>query len=497
MKRMICLMLVLAMSLAMGTAFAAEKALTVVFPGNVQSFLDGEDENNNFIIHYIEEQSGVDLTWQVLPQNGEDAKSKLNVMMTSTPPDLIFTGDRNTFLNYYNEGMLLPLDEYVPEDFFPEDVEAVAEVGVLDGQRYAIATPGNQSGSTTIWMYNKELLDAANIEVPETITLDDFTSILYAVKEAYPDKVPLGAAGNGSVGGKLNGLEFIYGAFGIADPYRVTEDGALEYAYTSDDMEECMAYLGKLYADGILDKEYLVTTKDTLTTKIANDNVVTLGAAWYDYTGAYRNLMADDEGAGPLTKWGQCSIIHGDKATSGQTQGSRTQFYCMVSYACKDPQAAMDVVRVMCSDDFYRTAMYGEEGVDYIYNDEGKRVRTDSVIGKAFAQAGAQFYVYYYIKETKDLRIDRMGMSQSEERLANSQHAFYNAKEVENPLEIMPNIPEYTEYNAGLGDLAATYFVKFVMDEAPITDFAKYRSEYDAMGGTELLDALNEWYTNR
>ncbi len=499
MKRLTCWLLVLAMCLGMGSAFAAEgkKSLSVVFPGNVQSFLEGEDENNNYIIRYIEEQSGVDLNWLVLPQNSADATSKLNVMMTSNAPDLIFTGDRKVFLNYYNEGMLQELDAYIPEGFFTEDVEAVAEVGVLDGGRYAIATPGNQSGTTTIWMYNKELLSAAGIEVPEVVTLDAFTEILYAIKEAYPDKIPLGAVGNGYSHTVLLGLEFIFGAFGIANPYRVTEDGTLEYTFTAEDAKELMAYLAKLYADGILDKEYLVTTKDTLTAKIANDNVVTVGAAWYDYTGSYRNIMADDEGKGALTKWGQCSVIQGEKATSGQTQGSRTQFYCMVSYACKDVQAAMDVVRVMCSDDFYRTAMYGEEGVDYIFNDEGKRVRTDSVIGKAFAQAGAQFYVYYYIKETKELRLDRMGMSQSDERLANSQHAFYNAKEVDNPLEMMPSIPEYIEYFANLQDLGATYFVKFLMNEYPIENFEKYKAEYAALGGDELLEILNEWYTNR
>jgi UDP-N-acetylmuramyl pentapeptide phosphotransferase/UDP-N-acetylglucosamine-1-phosphate transferase len=81
----------------------------------------------------------------------------------------------------------------------------------------------------------------------------------------------------------------------------------------------------------------------------------------------------------------------------------------MISYKCKDVQAALKVIRVMCTDDFYRICMYGLEGVDYVYDANGKRKRTDSVIGKAFSTSGAQFYVYYYIKETRDLRIDRLG----------------------------------------------------------------------------------------
>ncbi len=496
MKRLIGLLLVMVLALP-GMAAAQEKpALSAVFGGNVQSFLEGEDENNNYIIRYIEEQSGADLNWIVLPQNAEDATTKLNVMMTSNTPDIIFTGSRDTFLNFYNEGMLQKLDDYLPAGYLPADVEAVADVGVVDGGKYAVATPGNQSAVTNIWMYNKELLSAAGIEVPETVTLADFTNILYAVKQAYPDKIPLSAAGNGSTQW-LNGLQFIYSAYGIANEYRISADSSLEYAFTSEDMKECQAYIAKLYADGILDKEYLVTTKDTLLAKITNNEVVTVGAAWYDYTGAYRNVMADDEGKGALTKWGQCSIIHGDRATSGQTQGSRTQYYCMISYKCKDVQAALNVIRVMCTDDFYRICMYGQEGVDYVYDANGKRKRTDSVIGKAFSTSGAQFYVYYYIKETRDLRLDRLGMSQSDERLGNSQWAFYNAKEVDDPLEQMPNIPEYAEYTPDLRDLAGTWFVKFLMGDAPIDDFSKYTAEYDALGGPVLLNTLNDWYVNR
>ena len=105
--------------------------------------------------------------------------------------------------------------------------------------------------------------------------------------------------------------------------------------------------------------------------------------------------------------------------------------------------------------------------------------------------------MYYYVKETKDQRIDRLGMSQSEERLDNSQRIWYSAKEVKDPLETVPNIPEYQDGKTDLDDLFATYRVKFIMDEYPMDKFDDMKAEWEQLGGQEILDALNEWYTNR
>lgn len=488
MKRIVTLILALAMILCAFTVSAEESRpqLDVVWGGNMQSFLEGEDENNNYIIRYIEDESGVDLTWNILPT--ENGQAKLNVMMASKDeaPDILFT-TRDNFLNYYNEGMLQQLDDYLPEGFLPEDVEAVAEVGVLDGGKYAITTPGNQSGSVDIWMYNKALMEQAGITVPENLTLDEFTDILYKLKETYPDKIILGGTEFG----------FIQAAFGIANTYRETADGSLEDTRVTEDMREYLAYMQKLYVDGILDKEFQVNTKENVMAEISNDEVVTVGVAWYTYTGGYRNVMADDEGKGALTKWAQVAIIDGGRATKGQSTGGRVQYYCCVTYACENVQAAVNVIRTMCTDDYYKLCMYGQEGVDYVYNEDGKRVRTDSPIGKAFSTSGAQFYVYYYVKETKDQRIDRLGMSQTEERLDNSQRIWYSAKEVKDPLETVPIIPAYQDGKTDLTDLFATYRVKFIMNEYPMDKFDDMKAEWEQLGGQEILDALNEWYTNR
>ena len=79
-------------------AFAEERpTLRVAYPGNQHAFLEGEDENNNHIIRYIEENTGIDVEWILLPV--EDSRGKLNLMMAAQEVDVVFYGDFQTLLD--------------------------------------------------------------------------------------------------------------------------------------------------------------------------------------------------------------------------------------------------------------------------------------------------------------------------------------------------------------------------------------------------------------
>ena len=194
MKRFLSLALVLCMLLSVAAFTASAESdvtIKVVANKNIQSFFDGEDENNNYMIRWIEEQVGFDVDWYILPS--ENGEAKLNAMMASAAdaPDIIAL-NRDNFLNYYNDEMIQCLDEYITEDFFQYDTQGAYKLGILDGSYWAVATPGNQSATTYTWWYNTAMLADAGIEVPgRELTLEQFTDILYAIKEAYPDKIPM------------------------------------------------------------------------------------------------------------------------------------------------------------------------------------------------------------------------------------------------------------------------------------------------------------------
>lgn len=487
---MVMLMLISAVSL---TAAESRPVLRVAYPGNIQAFIEGEDENNNFIIDYIEEGTGIDVEWIILPT--ENPLAKLNVMMAAQEIDVLFNTSYQTLLDYHTQGLLAVLDDYLKEGVLAPDVEALTKESTIGGETFAVFYPGGQSDPTAVWMYNKKLLSDAGIVVPDTVTLDDYTSILYAIKEAYPDKIALTAVGS-TVDMFLGSMQNIYGAYGIANAFRVTENNELEFTGTTEDMRECLAYIRKLYADGILDPEYLVNTKDTIVPKIMNDQVVSVNAMWYDYTGTYSPYMIDEDKE--LTGWGQVPIIHGTRSTTGQTNGPKTRQMGAVAKNCQDIEAAVKLLAFMSTDDYYYRIMYGEPGVDSIKDENGKFVFQDTPVGKAYMQNGMFFHNYYSVKESKELRCIRLQPTYpSYERFVTDIMNFYEPKQVNNPIIIHPYIEEYDDIVPDINDVMATYVTKIVLGEYELSAFDEMKQEFDDVGGNEAVDALNEWYTQQ
>ena len=193
MKRFLSLALALCMLLSVAAFTASAESdvtIKVVANANIQSFFDGEDENNNYMIRWIEEQVGFDVEWYILPS--ENGEAKLNAMMASAAdaPDIIAL-NRDNFLNYYNDEMIQCLDEYITEDFFQYDTQGAYKLGILDGSYWAVATPGNQSATTYTWWYNTAMLADAGIEVPgHELTLGSLRTFCMPSRKPIRTKFP-------------------------------------------------------------------------------------------------------------------------------------------------------------------------------------------------------------------------------------------------------------------------------------------------------------------
>lgn len=505
MKRILSILLALALIL---TAFCipaiAEDKVTLkvtVGPGT-NSFFAGEDENNNHIINYIEETTGIDVEWFILP-TGSD-QEKLNAMMASPDevPDVFMISNRDMFLQYASNGLILPLDEYISDrdEYFKYDLIGANRMGVLDGQTYAIATPGNQSASTYTWWYDVEALKNAGIEIEgHELTLDRFTEILYQLKETYPDKIALGCTSDGTTSPMVKCMQAIYGAFAIANDFRVDADGKLEYAYATEDMKECLQYINKLYTDGILDPEFLVSNADNLLPKLMEKQCVSFLGEWYNYTGTYRNNIEsqDPETGAWSNNWQYVNIIDGGKATKGQTTGSLNQWYMCVSYNCKNPQAAVDLMNLFLTPGYYDICFYGHEGVDFMYDEEGHHVRiAEGPITQGYKDANGtqQYFVYYYFTEAKEQRMDRIASGDPNYETDKCLGCWYGAKVVDNPLAAITVVDEYTDGKADLNDTAAAYIIKFIMGEYSFDQWDAYLNALESVNVNTILDALNAWY---
>lgn len=83
---------------------------------------------------------------------------------SSNPPDVLGFDGPNT-QSYASQGLLLPLDEYLPDGWTEDVLPATLDEHTWDGQVYS---PGVQQDTLALF-YNKDMTDAAGIQVPQTL----------------------------------------------------------------------------------------------------------------------------------------------------------------------------------------------------------------------------------------------------------------------------------------------------------------------------------------
>lgn len=215
-----------------GTKDAGGKVtLTVVVQNNVESFLPGQDENNNAIIDYLEEGTGFDLNWIILPK--DQPNEKLNMMLASGDDlDVVRLTDRNLFGSYLSQNVLAPLDEYISncpniQKFIPDETWTPV---TWQGKRYAVGIPQSYDATSGV-VVRQDWFDELGLKAP--VTLEDYRNTLVALKEKT--EYPFSCSGLSVIGG-------FAGAFGIGTAYAVKNDKVV-YTYVEPEAKEYLAYM--------------------------------------------------------------------------------------------------------------------------------------------------------------------------------------------------------------------------------------------------------------
>lgn len=455
----------------------AKVPLKIYVPSNVEEFPAGKTVNNNEIKSFVEEKTGYSLQWDIQPK--ENVKEKLNIMMASgEAPDLIMTTDKTIFANFAQQGLLAPLDSYI-DQVAPEIKKLVPndtwKAVTFDGKKYAIAVPQNQEATSGLIM-RKDWLDALGLQVPKT--LEDYYQVLKAFKQAGKT-IPLvaGAAdGNGNAFGYLDAFA---GAFGLAVPYAL-KDGKIVHTRAEPEAKEFLAYMNKLYNEGLLDKEYPVNKKANVTEKLVGGKAAMTTLGWADAKGITESLIQKE----PNAKFVYVDPPVGKNGMSGVSKNSPVRTYLMVPASSKHPKEVVDFVNKYMNPEVLTVVSYGWEGKHF--------ERKDGAIVATPEAEQIRYRIYYTLWDTlQDFqnRVKLKGFSTYYDPII--KHA-----KVENMLSLAPPIDVIEKKNQELTDLTNEYFIKIITGALPIDAYDDYLKKWKSMGGTESVDAINKWYTS-
>ena len=262
MKRKLTLWLAMVMALALGmtAAIAEEEQQPLEYTG-FASPNSGYSLDDNLAWQTWEDMFNIHVEFEFAL--GSDLLEKRNLILASGEyPEIFYkSGFSMSDLNKYGQqGLFMPLEDLIYENM----PNLVALLDELDGWDYMKSTDGHiyslpellpqlhyiGSANDTFWI-NKAWMDTLGLEEPKSF--DELYEVLKAFKEGDPngngeaDEIPLSISDN-KYNSLLSYADFAYDA----DTRTAVIDGVLTYIPTSDSYKEFLAWLTKLYADGLL-----------------------------------------------------------------------------------------------------------------------------------------------------------------------------------------------------------------------------------------------------
>ena len=188
MKKFLALILALCMALAL-VACGQETAAPAEDGGKVTLNVIAAQYGPNtadwwvgFEKDFEEANEGIDLVVDVVSWN--DIYTVVNTRIANgEAPDIL---NIDVFADYQADGLLLPAKDYVSEETYAKMYPAFLDQSVVDGTVWAVP----DLASARAMYYNKDILDAAGVEVPTT--WEELTAACEAIKEKCPDVYPWG-----------------------------------------------------------------------------------------------------------------------------------------------------------------------------------------------------------------------------------------------------------------------------------------------------------------
>ena len=166
-------------------ASADEITLDVIicqYGNNTQDWFLGSGMNGtNFVDKFESENPGVKLNLEVVSWN--DVYTVVDTRIASgQAPDIL---NIDVFANYANEGLLMPVSEYCPDELFADFFPSFIDQSVIDGVCWAVP----DLASARALYYNVDMFEEMGIAVPTTwAELEDAcqTIIDFYDGEVYP-----------------------------------------------------------------------------------------------------------------------------------------------------------------------------------------------------------------------------------------------------------------------------------------------------------------------
>jgi len=534
-SRILALVLALMMVMALvPTAVAEDEPVKISVAGYMFGPIDNEqDVITPLVEQMLKEKYGINVDIEVVYIEQANYAEILNTRLAGdTAPD-VFLAQSATMLNsYYDQGLIKSWDEDFLKENAPDvynfimngaaygdlinDVDAWKKASLKDGKMVVIPSfkpDGSMPYKTLI--YRGDWLDKLGV-TEETLpkTVDDFVALMGRFTKEDPD-------GNGkddTYGCSITAMKALFGSYGLAtgfsgsESYWVLRDSKVVNSDVAPEAKEVIATLAAMYADGLIDPEFVAGKESVEGSYWAISHGMVTGLYGVSANASidhYRlkEVMGDDGGRCAQEYWAvngaDSTFVYGPwPAGPNGDYGWQVGTPVAVSESAvynanmSDEKLALifKILNAFATDDeLYMTAFAGIEGTHYEKQENGtiKRLMGNEELNavgvwgcrslygndRAFSQLGYDLAFY------KDPSIaNRLNWFKKDQ---------YNSY-IQNV--VTETLPSAGELFAEVNTIRDEAWVAMIRGERSLDTWDEYVESWMNAGGQTLTDEANAWY---
>lgn len=382
MRKLLSLVLVLAMLASMGAVALAEAPAEHVNFTMSMLELGGSSYNDDDIYRYFSDKFNFD--YEIWPITWDNWSEKDRIWINGgTMPDAAFWDFNFTELvNYAEQGLISPLPDGW-ETKYPNLYDMIQATGIahklsVDGKVYAIPrctfmhfAPNARALSTKTIFYRMDWAKQLGLEIGPSITIDQLADFCRKAIDAD-------LAGSGkTLGIAANAMNLLYLGLRVANPaydFFPKIDGKYVWGPTVDGTVEGIERLRSWYEDGIIDPDFYLDASSEPLNKFAtglaachiNDGSIS------NYVLRCRDFVNAHPGVDPYEYVGVTTLVNNDGEWVNKENGNFwTAFLFSPDIDDTTFDRLLSLIDYTCTKEGQEIINMGLPGIDWDYNADG------------------------------------------------------------------------------------------------------------------------------
>ncbi|SDD11652.1 putative aldouronate transport system substrate-binding protein [Paenibacillus sp. UNCCL117] len=249
---------------------------------------------DSMVVKEIEKRTGIKLDIQAY--SSQTFKDKLKVVVASGKLPDLFHGLTVAEINKMGaQGALAPINNYL--DKLPNFKKLYVDTAE---NNWVMKSWSDEKNNMYIWpiyglnrdvnhgfLYRKDIFDKHGIK--EWTNTEEFYQALKKLKEAYPQSYPYASKTKENI---FRDWAYGWGTGGTGYPAYYDEKAKTwKLAYTQPEFKDQLDFMKKLYAEGLLDPEFITDTDASWTAKMTTNNKSFVTFDWIGRLDAFANQV--------------------------------------------------------------------------------------------------------------------------------------------------------------------------------------------------------------